>query len=238
MKPGDITTTFVHSRFEALKSRWGERNSRMDEMERLYLLDMWQDAPEPDERRISAPVCWNIVESFRTLLLTRPPVISVPASEVKAVETDRADQIEKYLYGAWHQAHVSDALHLAEWHASCLGEGVLRCVYDPETVEDEFPLVVQALDPRTVYATPSGRAGQDLEVVHSWERSRREIEAEWGVELARPSKADVSVEEWLDEEVEFIDYWRVDVERVTEEVSADEGQEKPAGTLARLVAAA
>ena len=240
MKPGDITTQFVHSRFEALKSRWGERNSRMDEMERLYLLDMWQDAPEPDERRISAPVCWNIVESFRTLLLTRPPVISVPASEVKAVETDRADQIEKYLYGAWHQAHVSDALHLAEWHASCLGEGVLRCVYDPETVEDEFPLVVQALDPRTVYATPSGRAGQDLEVIHSWERSRREIEAEWGVKLARPREAYVDIEEWLDEEVEFIDYWRVDVERVTEELSTDKGQEQeePTGTLARLVAAA
>jgi len=239
MKPSDITTQFVHSRFEALKNRWGKRNSRMDEMERLYLLDMWEDAPEPDERRISAPVCWNTVESFRTLLLTRPPVISVPASEVKAVETDRADQIEKYLYGAWHQAHVSDALHLAEWHASCLGEGVLRCVYDPETVEGEFPLVVQALDPRTVYATPSGRAGQDLEVVHSWERPRREIEAEWGVELSRPSKADVSVEEWLDEEVEFIDYWRVDVERVAEELSADKGEkEEPAGTLARVVAAA
>ena len=240
MKPGDITSQFVHSRFEALKSRWSERNSRMDEMERLYLLDMWQDAPEPDERRISAPVCWNIVESFRTLLLTRPPVISVPASEVKAVETDRADQIEKYLYGAWHQAHVSDALHLAEWHASCLGEGVLRCVYDPETVEDEFPLVVQALDPRTVYATPSGRQGQDLEVVHSWERPRREIEAEWGLELPRPSTADVKIEEWLDEEVEFIDYWRVDVEQTTEKVSADKGQEKPkpVGVLASLVAAA
>lgn len=228
MKVGDITPRFVSSRYQELRTRWGTRNERMDDYERLYLLDMWEEAPEPDDRRISVPVAFNVVESFRTLLLTRPPVISVPASEVKSVETDRADMIEKYLYGVWYQARVMDALNLAEWNSCCLGEGVLRCVYDAEMVEGELPIVVQALDPRTVYATPSGREGQDLEVVHAFEQTRREIEAGWEVELSRPEiGGSESVEEWLDEEVDFIDYWRVDVEEV--EVEEEEGSGWPQG---------
>lgn len=243
MKPDEITPRFVQSRYNALTDRWGTRNERMDNYEKLYLLDMWESAPEPDERRISAPTCWNVVESFRTLLLTRAPVISVPPSEVKAVATDQAEMIEKYLYGVWYQARVMDALNLAEWNASCLGEGVLRCVYDGEMVEDELPLVVQALDPRTVYASPSGRAGQDLELVHAFERPRREIEQEWGVMLTRPEDAGSKLDEWLDEEVDFIDYWRVDVEEVEEEVSTDEKtdkrmEEEEPGALARLIALA
>ncbi len=231
----EITAQQVESRYQALAQRWAGRNSRMDEYEKLYLLDMWEDEPEPDERRISAPVCWEKVESFRTLLLTRPPCISVPASEVKAVAADQADSIEKYLYGVWRQARVGDALNLAEFYASCLGEGVLRCVYDPRAVEGESPLVVQALDPRSVFACPSGR-GADLEIVHAFKRTRREIEVEWGVELDRAG-AGQDVEDWLDDEVEFIDYWREDRKEVEEEVEVEE-EEPEGGVLARLVAMA
>ena len=239
MEPKEITASFVEGRWRALEKRWGGRNKRMDEYEKLYLLNNWEEEPEPDERRISAPIAFDTVERSRTLLLTRPPVISVPASEVKAVATDQADQMEKYLYGVWYQAHVLDALDLAEWHASCLAEGVLRCVCDRENaVEDELPLVVQALDPRTVYPNPSGRPGIDAEVVHAFKRSRREIESEWGVELERPETSEV--EAWLDEEVDFVDYWRVDVEEVAEEqrsrgAEEQRREEEPAGVLARLV---
>jgi hypothetical protein len=225
MEPGDITATFVEGRWRALEKRWGSRNERMDGYEELYLLDNWEEEPEPDERRISAPIAFDTVERSRT--------------EVKAVATDQADQIEKFLYGVWYQGRVHDALNLAEWHASCLGEGVLRCVYDPEAVEDELPLVVQALDPRTVYPNPSGRPGVDAEVIHAFKRSRREVESEWGVELERAGdglKA-TGVEAWLDEEVDFVDYWRVDVEEVTEEREEQRGRgaEEQGGVLARLV---
>ena len=60
MKPDEITPTFVESRYNALKARWSARNERMDSYEKLYLLDMWESSPEPDEKRISAPVCWTI----------------------------------------------------------------------------------------------------------------------------------------------------------------------------------
>jgi hypothetical protein len=238
MKPKEITVQFVEARARALQKRWSDRNSRMDDYERLYLLDMWDDAPEPDERRIAGPRAWSTVESFRTLLLTRPPVLSVPPSEVQAVAVDQADRIEKYLYGCWYQARVMDALNLAEWFACALGEGVLRVVYDDTAVEDELPLVVQALDPRTVYLNPSGRAGIDLEAAHVFDRPRREIEQEWGVELERTGReAGEGLEDWLDGEVEYVEYWRVDVEEVEEEIE-EQPEQEPAGVLARLVAMA
>jgi hypothetical protein len=189
MKPSDITEDFVEKRFTELEDMWGDRNSRMDDYEKLYLLDIWEDAAEPDKERITAPICWTTVEAFRPLLLTKPPVITVPPSDVKAVLEKQADSIEKYLYGVWYQAHIMEALDEAEWHASCLGEGVLRCVYDPMVCEGDLPLVVQALDPRNIYANASDRYGQDLEVIHSFERTRRVIENEWGVKLEkqRPS---------------------------------------------------
>jgi len=208
----------------------------MDDYEALYLLDMWEEDPEPDERRVSVPICFNTVESFRTLLLTRPPVISVPPSAVKKVETEQADSIEKYLYGVWYRARVMDALNLAEWYGSALGEGVLRCVFDGQSVEGDFPLVVQALDPRTVYACPSGRPGLDMEVVHSFKRPRREIEVEWGIRLQRDEKAENN-EVWLDEEVDYISYWRSDVEETEEEIE-EETEEEPAGALSKLLSLA
>ncbi len=234
MKPKEISIKFVQSRHVALRNRWAERNSRMDDYEALYLLDMWESAPEPDERRLSVPICFNTVESFRTLLLTRPPVISVPPSAVKRIETEQADSIEKYLYGVWYRARVMDALNLAEWYGSALGEGVLRCIFDGQAVEGDFPLVVQALDPRTVYACPSGRAGVDLEVVHAFKRARREIEAEWGIALQRDGKGE-NEEAWLDEEVEYISYWRSDVEEVLVAEEPEEEEPEEEGTLARLM---
>lgn len=234
MKPREITVKFVQSRHVELKNRWSERNGRMDDYEALYLLDMWESGPEPDERRVSVPICFNTVEAFRTLLLTRPPVISVAPSAVKKVETEQADSIEKYLYGVWYRARVMDALNLAEWFGSALGEGVLRCVFDGQAVEGDFPLVVQALDPRTVYACPSGRAGVDLEVVHAFERARREIEAEWGVKLQRDGEVE-SEEAWLDEEVEYISYWRADVEEVLVAEEPEEEEPEEEGTLAKLM---
>lgn len=236
MEPKQITVEFVEGRYKALKAKWSERNTRMDVYEKLYRLELWRDSPEPDERRVTVPTCWNTVETNRTLLLTRPPVISVPPSQVKEIETERADRLEKVLYGTWRQGHVLAAAGDAEWYASCLGQGVLRYVYNPRHVEDEFPLLVQGVDPRNVYPNPSGQPFLDLEICHGWKRPRREIEAEWGNAFPRQEGlSGKALEEWLDEKVDFIDYWRVDV--VEEEAGPEQKKERmePVGSLARLI---
>ena len=68
MKPSDITVEFVKRRATELMERWTERNTRMDDYERLYKLDLWENEPAPDERRVTLPTCFNTVEQFRALL--------------------------------------------------------------------------------------------------------------------------------------------------------------------------
>jgi len=213
MKLSRITTDYVQNRTAALKSLNSEWNDRADEYEKVYLMDMWEESPEPDERRLAAPIAWTRVESYRAILLTKPPVITVPPSDARAVAEEQADSIEKFLYGMWYQANVMDALNSAEWYATCFGRGVLRCLYTDDAANDEIPLLVSGnIDPRHIYSRPSARKGQDAELSYSYHRTRREIEEEWG-EL--PGHQDD--EGWLDAEIEFIDYWRVDIEEVEEE---------------------
>ena len=210
-----IDVSYIEERFSKLKSENASRRELMDIYEKVYNLDLWGDEAGVDERRVSLPIGWNVVEAYRSLLLTSPPVISVPASEVNQIADEHADRLEKYLYACWYQLRLLETLNSAEWYACCLGEGVLRCVYDDMTAKGELPLLVQALDPRNVYATAGVRAGYDVEVLHAFNRTRRDIQDEWGVAV----KGDE------DEKVAYIDYWRADVEdgerKITNAVVAD-----------------
>jgi len=237
LKIRDLTISFIQQRVERLKGERGEWNDRASLYERVYLMNLWDDTPEPDERRLVAPTAWTRVESYKALLLARPPVISVPASSVQAVAEDQADQIEKYLWAAWYQADVLGALNHAEWFACAFGEGVLRCLYDDLAADGDFPLLIHGnIDPRNVYALASSRAGLDIELAHSFKRTRAEIEDEWG-EL--PGHPDDSTEAgWLDEEIDFCDYWRVDtvIETRSEPVVESEEESGPVTHLVKTAA--
>jgi len=237
----DITVEFVSDRDTHIRGLWASRNERMNDYEKLYLLDLWGKAAGPNERRISVPTCWTRVEAIRPLFLTKAPVISVPLVDVSADETAVADNIEKYLYGVWDQCSVMAELDLAEWSADCLGEGVLRCVYDKGTPEGEVPLLITQVDPRSVYATPGIRRDEDVELIHTYERSRRSIKEEWGSSKLKKGKpADNSSEAyqaWLDDEIDFVEYWRQDIVEVEEEVEPEK-EDETQGPLARGAATA
>jgi len=238
MKPRDLTPEFVVGRANALKNNWSKRNTRMDTYEDIYDLDVWEGSPEEGERRVASPRAFSIVETARTLLLSQPPVISVPPSEVKRVAIERANKIEKYLYGAWHEMRMMRVLDDGDWYANCLGQGIVRIVYNP-MLDDlgEFPLVAQALDPRDVYFSFGSRPGEILEAVHRFDRPRREINDEWRRNGKDPLEFDgpsSEYEAWLDEAVDYIDYWRVDIvqEEIEEEALAEE--EPPLGVVGRV----
>lgn len=238
----EIDPQYVHSRRDALADLHVARNERMDTMEQLYLLDVWEGEAQEGELRVSSPRAWNTVEGFRTLLLTQPPVIDVPASELGRVEQDRADAIEKFLYGCWSRADVMGAADEAEFYANCLGLGVLKVVYDETQPEGELPIVCQALDPRNVYTSWDPRKRlRAMEVAHSWERPRREIEAEWGRELPGrdEEEATAALDGWLDEEVCYTEYWREVVVEEEEVIEPEEDEEElelqePLGIMGQL----
>lgn len=118
---------------------------------------------EDDETRVILPIAQATVESFRSLLLARPPVISVPSSSVKEVDQDKADNTEGMLYSLWDRSNVLRAIQDALWHALVDGWGIIQTKFDPSASDKgEVPVYAKALDPIGVWPMPGDRPG-------SWE---------------------------------------------------------------------
>lgn len=220
----DIDETFVVARRDALVARAEDRNSRMDDYLELYKLDVWEGEARPGERRVASPRAFTVVEAYRTLLFTRPPVLHVEPSQVKSVLQTQAELMEKFLYGVWDQTHLMNVIDDVEFWACAVGRGVFKVLYQPDAPYDELPLMAQAIDPRNFYHYPSAfRPGEDIEVAHSFYRTRRDIEQDWGEipDSTRPDDAQ-ALEEWLDEDVEYTDYWRTIL--VEEELEEEEAE--------------
>lgn len=230
------TADWVQGRADTMKSNLQERESLMDDMEAIYLLDVWQGAKGEDERRVTSPRGMMVVEAARMLLFTKRPILEVPPSDVRKISQDSADAMEKYLYGAWDQMRMHHINDLTEWYATCLGMGVTRVVYDPMTPRDEYPIIAQALDPRKVYYTPDPRRPfSDREVAHWMKRTRRDIINEWG-EYPDLTPELMASDNWLSEEVDYIDYWATDIVEAPVEEEEDE-EEEMVGMLGRAVKA-
>lgn len=230
---GKYTEEWVKQRADTMKGKFQQRKSLMDGMEALYLLDVWQGTKGADERRVTSPRGMMVVDAARALLFTKRPVLEVPASAVRKVYEDTADAIEKFLYGAWDMMRMHHINDLVEWYATCLGQGWIRVVYDPNTPRGEFPLIAQALDPRNIYYEPDPRQPfADREVAHWLQRKRRDILFEWGTYPdMRPE--DERSDEWLDAEVDYIDFWATEV--IEAPAEEEEPEEQPLGVLGRAV---
>ena len=186
------------------------RNERMNRYEKVFDMDMWLDAPKDGESRVTSPLGFSTVQQMVALLFTRPYTINVPTAGKGASANDLAQKKEKYLYGMTDQAGVRKVVRDAAWHAACLGKCDIRIYYKGQRFADEFPLCVNAIDPRTVYGTRDANDTRYVELAHTWERSRRDIEAEWGVEVRRPDKPfeDKAAEQaWLDAQIDYTEYW-------------------------------
>jgi hypothetical protein len=201
---------FVLDRTDELRTAAGDRNTRMDRFERMYRMDVWDDAPlGPDDIRLSLPIAFDMVEKMRALLITRPPVISVPWGNNDPDDQAKSQRMERYLYGLSGRANLGRVLADAEWFAMCLGMGVLKIAYDSQAVEGDSPLVIVAPDPRTIFGRLAPARDRWVELAQVWDRTRSEIIDEWGADLDMPSGMDATEEiAWLDEEVEYIEYWR------------------------------
>lgn len=231
----DFTEDFVEARRDALKDGMGDRNDRMDDMVDLYRLDVWEKSAEPEERRVASPRAFTIVEAYRTLLFTRRPVISVTESQVNRVAQSQAEQIEKFLYGAWDEMRLLNVIDEVEFWACCAGRGVFKVVYQPRTPEDELPLMAQSIDPRCFFSSPSTfRPGESVEVAHNFMRTRREIEQDWGPLTKDRPDDPKEVEDWLDGEVEYTDYWR---QVLVEEDKEDEDEIAEPGPVEQALTA-
>ena len=231
---------YILSREAALRDLVREpvRRARMDRAERIYRLDVWQNAPAPGEYRVTIPVGFVLIETMRALLAGRQPQISVPANTANVMEQELAQRVEKYLYGLTWQTGFRRLWWDAEWAACTLGEGFLKIAWNPAAAHDELPIIITAPDPRTVFGRMSIQRDRYVELVHTWTRRRSDIRAEWGdaiikragwgpPEFATPEQQ----AKWWDAEVEYIEWW---FEEYTEE--EEPPKPKPPKLLAELIA--
>lgn len=210
ISPKDISSDYILSRRAAImrSADASKRIQRMDKYEQMYRMDVYRDARSPDQVRVSMPVAAETVEKMRALLVTRPAVVTVPFNSADPADQHRGQQLEQWLYGALSRANFQKVLFDAEWFAMCLGLGVIRYHYDPEVPEDDFPIILSAPDPRTVFGLENAQRDRFVECVHTWDRSRREIESEFGVKLSRPADlAPEAVAAHLDGLVSYTEYW-------------------------------
>lgn len=164
------TKEWVIQRATDLQSFYDRRRSNILAWRSLYFMD--EEAyffgadgsfieQEDDEQRIILPMAHATVDSFKSVLLSRPPVLSVPPSAIKEVHQQQAEAIEKMLYALWTRGNVYEAIDNALWHALVDGWGVLQVRYDPGANEDgDVPIFVKSVDPIGVYPMPSERPGK------------------------------------------------------------------------------
>jgi hypothetical protein len=219
---------YVVNRAHALKRAFGDRNARMDDYERMYRMDVWKDARKPGEVRVSLPVAHDVVEKLRAMMLTRPPVVTVPTVSARIEDQQRAQKVERYLYGASSRTNLHKLVSHAGWYALTFGVGILKVHYDSFATEDDFPLVVTAPDPRSMFWRMDPKQERMVEAVQMWKRSRREIEQEWDFTLPRVNMLGDTLDAestWLDGEVTYIEYWAETT--VWEDVEREEDKPEP-----------
>lgn len=201
---------YVTARRETLMTSAGTRNRQMDKYEKAYRMDVWKDARLPGEERVTLPIAYAMVEESRALMFARKPQYSVP-SLIETVDVERAQQLEAYLAGFDSMVDLYNKTYEAEWNAQCLGEGGLKVWYDPESADDDFPIAVRSVNPRDCYYRFNTQGTRFSEFVHTYLRTRREIEDEYGTPIksnSRPTGANVEeLEQWLEEKVEYTEYW-------------------------------
>jgi len=165
-----ITTDFIQEAAERLEEFYSQRNTNMLVYRELALLvedSYWVDdkgtykPPEDKEIRIVLPMANSIIQSYQSLMLTRPPVISVPESSILEIHQEQTDKIEKTLYTIWYKADVMRSIRNSLWHALVDGWGVLQVHFDPGAdLKDKCPLFARSVDPLGIYPMPSQRPGQ------------------------------------------------------------------------------
>ena len=206
-----FTLAYVTGRRSDLVEDAGERNARRDTYERYVNLDFFSDDPAEGEIRIALPVAWDTVIKLKALTFGRRWMVTVPSSGgPDTAETERAQKLERFLYGVTDRLGLYRHAGFAEQDALTMERGWVKAVYDAQAAEDEFPVKVTTPDPRTVYPVWDAGRERPTELVHTWTRTRRAVQDEWGVTLKQPLAVE-DEDAWLDEEVDYSELWKAEV---------------------------
>lgn len=223
-----ITLDEIRNRYDYMIRFYAQRNTNMLSWRELYFLteestffdDNGAKLPKrPEEVRVISPMPYNIVEGFRTLLLTKPPVLSVPPSTVKKVDRDSAQKIEDILYVLWDRANVFQETSDALWHGLVDGWSCMLAYYDVSAGDEESPVAVRSIDPLGVFPAPGRKRGEWAYVLTVEDRAASAVKAEWLTNVDGRTALAKDVQQALsglrdDKMLKVIGYWDKDYHAV------------------------
>lgn len=227
------TAEYIAERRQVLMDLAGSRNTDMDRFEKYYNLEPYEDSPGENDQRVVLPTPMDVVDKRTALLFSKRPTLSVPAQSSDIDDADTAQRLERVLYAMTDNMSMYRAMNQADLHANKLGEGGIKVWYKGECAEGEFPLARMVYEPRTVYGKLNDDNGLYTELVHTWMRARRDIESEIGTELDAGDVSGDKLDEWLDELVEYTEYWTLATGWSDEEKEREEKKEEPLSTVER-----
>lgn len=230
---------FVVDRKAALVKAAGNRNAEMMRFEDMYRMDVYQSGgnhagrlgdvgvvTDANEWKISLPLAFAEVEKHKAMMWAKPPTITVPYAGADVGLAARAQKLERFLYGVMEAMRLMKVVSLVEWSANCRGRGWLKATYDENAAHDEFPIRACDVDPKNVYCTWTESRERPTELIELRKRPRRSVRDMYGEKaLAVPTGRLGQKEQWLDEEVEVLDYWAEHVVWEDEEAGEDEAHE-------------
>ena len=87
----------IAARYQSVKTDYQWRDEKFEMYRMAYDGDIWSSSPADYETRVTAPICKNMVDLDVSLLMARPPVITVPMSRLDNVDGVQADVIDLLL---------------------------------------------------------------------------------------------------------------------------------------------
>jgi hypothetical protein len=211
--------TFV----EALKLSHKARQDLFADYDQLYWLD-WE--LEEDVENVIVGTPHHEVNLACDIMASQDPKFEIPPRTEKKTDKDRADKIERWLYGLWYRTQKETRRNVVRdvtfWGVQ-RGWLVTKVLYDPKRLQryqrengDEpedvarakgkLPIIITSRDPETIYAEFSMDGGL-VSVTEVYQRTVRDVKRAWP-RFDLPLKEDADWEP--NESIEWVEYWDED----------------------------
>ena len=217
-RESDILEKFY--RAKANCSKW---HSRIEEYEKFYDLEHYNDSPRTGERRITLTKGTNIVDLAVGVLTANELTIQAVSPEESETIRKQASLVEQFLDGVLYVNSERQETDLRyDWTFYQVRDGAvgLKTVWDnsfdaslkveadeegnQRAVYDQLPICVNVLPAKYLFPEPGGKLGRWKHIFYAIERTIEDMEREYGP-LAQYNS--MSKKQKETKKGDFIDYW-------------------------------
>ncbi len=203
---------FLLNRFNQTELLHRARIAETERMLRLWAgieSEVYGTRPKSDqEERLKISKPWKIVDLMTALVWSRDPEVSVAPSMSGMQAARQSTQLSKAIAVLMAQHNLWEPFGAAAWWSVVAGAGPVQYWFDPLSLDDDSPLVVQALDPRTcVWKETLKKDGSLQYVFIAKDEYAMDILRKWNVETLGDPAMDQRAKSDPGYKIRVYDYW-------------------------------